>query len=200
MYKLIAAVAAVLAICAIPAVAAGDRSPGHDGRHGSRVSPISAEEFLTAAAAGNRFEITTGQLAQQRAASAEVKSLGGEFVTHHTALLQQGNAVAATLAITVPETLTPDQQRTVALLQRLSGKAFDRAWLAAQLKAHRQALVLHLRAAIRGDQPAVRTLAQGALPVITHHLGELLDLAEAARADGGHHGDSRHEGPGHGRD
>jgi putative membrane protein len=189
MYRhaIILVMAAAFALSAAPATATGGHPGGHRG-HESPAAPISARQFLIQAAAGNRFEIVTGQLAQQRARAAEIKTLGGEFVTHHTMLLQQGADVAAKLGITVPDTLTRDQQRAVAVLQRLSGAAFDRAWLAAQLKAHRQALALHLRAAIRGDQPAIRTLAQGALPVITQHLGQLLDLAQASRRDARHHG------------
>ena len=150
------------------------------------------------AAAGNLFEIVTGQLAQERASSDAVRALGAEFVADHTALLQQGRAVAAQLGIVVPEALTPEQQRIVERLQRLHGKRFDRAWLEAQIVAHQQALELHLRAAIRGEVPEIRTLAQGALPTITHHYGQLLDLTDDHRGyDGRQHGDRPDHRGGH---
>src|SRR4051794_6611618 len=138
-------------------------------------APISARDFLTQAAAANRFEIVTGGLAQERAQSAAIRSLGAEFVTHHTEMLQQGAAVATQLGITVPNRLTREQRKTVTRLERLSGRRFDRAWLSAQIVAHREALVLHLRGAVRGKAPAIRTLAQNGLPMVTRHYGELLD-------------------------
>jgi|tagenome__1003787_1003787.scaffolds.fasta_scaffold20894556_1 predicted outer membrane protein len=155
----------------------------HHGHHRSAVLP--AAVFLPKAAAGNRFEIVTGQLAQQRAQSDAVKALGAMFVTDHTAALQQVTQVAATLGISLPAGLDPMQQAIVERLQTLTGAEFDAAWIQAQIPAHRMALRLHLRAAIRGENDAVRMLGQNALPVITKHLAELLDIAGNARY---HHG------------
>lgn len=188
-------VGALLAVGLVVAPSASAHSGGGHKHWKSDVPPpISAEAFLTRAAASNLFEIVTGQLAQERAASDEVKALGAEFVEHHTAALEQGRAVAAQLGIEVPEALTPKQERIVARLQQLSGERFDRKWIKVQILAHRKALALHLWAAIRGEVPEIRTLAQGALPIITQHYGQLLDLAGAYWDDGddwqdGHHGD-----------
>jgi putative membrane protein len=212
----LAAAAATVGLALVPAGAvaapakSGHRAGGHrsQGQDHHARGAISAQAFLTKAAQANRFEIVSGQLAQTRAASAEVKALGAMFVAHHTDLLAKGSAVAAQLGIAVPEGLSPRQQATVDALQQLSGDAFDHAWLRAQIAAHRQALGLALRGAIRGDRPEIRTLAQGALPVITMHYGELLDLWSGAGEvqgsdqgddqgndqgdDGGHHhGDQR---------
>ena len=165
----------------VPADHHGDH--GHHGHHRSEVLP--AAVFLPKAAAGNRFEIVTGQLAQQRAQSDAVKALGAMFVTDHTAALQQVTQVAASLGVSLPPGLDPMQQAIVDRLQTLTGAEFDAAWLQAQIPAHRMALRLHLRAAIRGENDAIRTLGQNALPVITKHLAELLDIADNA---GYHHG------------
>jgi putative membrane protein len=154
---------------------------GHHGHH--RFAVLPAAVFLPKAAAGNRFEIVTGQLAQQRAQSDAVKALGAMFVTDHTAALQQVTQVAATLGVSLPPGLDPMQQAIVDRLQTLTGAEFDAAWLHAQIPAHRMALRLHLRAAIRGENDAIRMLGQNALPVITKHLGELLDIA----GDRGYH-------------
>ena len=202
--RTLAGVAVVAGLVAAPGASAVRSHDHHE--HGSPSAhvapPISAAELLPAAAASNQFEIVTGNLAQERAASDEVKALGAMFVEHHTALLAKGRAVAAELGLTVPETLTPKQQRIVAKLQRLSGERFDRKWLKAQIAAHEEALALHLRGAIRGVEPQIRTLAQGGLPFITAHYGELLDLAGVDDDDHGYgddddHGDGHHHGGGH---
>jgi putative membrane protein len=190
MYRIFAIAAVALGLAVTPAVASGEHGKTGTGvgHEADAPRPIAAEEFLNRAAAGNRFEIVTGRLAQERAESARIKALGEEFVRDHTRLLEKGAAVAAELGITVKDELTPKQARVVERLERLSGEDFDRAWVRAQLDAHREALALNLRGAIRGERPEIRELAQGALPVVTHHYGQLLDIA-ADDDSGDDHGD-----------
>src|SRR4051812_35353237 len=171
-------------VVAGPAAASG--GPGHRDRSGesrwsgkSRLLP--ARVYLPEAAQANQFEIVTGQLAQERGQSSAVKALGAMFVTDHTALLQQGAQVAQQLGIPAPTTLDARRQAIVDRLRTLSGAQFDAAWLRVQLAAHQQALALNLLAAIRGENPAIRTLGQGALPIITKHFGELLDIAQSTK-------------------
>jgi len=190
------------AITAGPAAASRGHSPHHfDGGPSAR---IAAADFLPKAAQSNRFEIATGQLAQTNGGSDAVRALGAMLVQDHTALLEQGSALAAELGVTVPDGLSPFQQRVVDRLGELNGDAFDRAWIATQEVVHRQALSLTLWAAIRGVEPRLRTLAQNALPTITKHLAELADLRESASGDDDHgedggRGHRHHHGDGHGR-
>lgn len=188
----LAVIATSLGVAIAPGVAAADGTHHHH-RHNhhpaKRASLVPATVFLPRAASANQFEIVTGRLAQQRARSAAIRDLGAMFVTDHTALLQQGAQVAQQLGVNAPPRLNRRQQAVADRLARLSGSAFDAAWLRAQLMAHRQALALALAGAIRGENDAIRTLAQGALPVIARHFGELIDLAEASGRH--HHGHVR---------
>jgi predicted outer membrane protein len=152
------------------------------GTYGTYGTLVRARVFLPKAASANEFEIVTGQLAQQKAQSAAIRDLGAMFVTDHTALLAQGAQVAQQLGVSAPPTLNGYQQAVVNRLSTLSGPAFDAAWLRAQLAAHQSALALNLAGAIRGENTAIRTLAQGALPVVAKHFGELIDLATAQRS------------------
>jgi putative membrane protein len=148
----------------------------HDGSHDpptAQVPDIADADFLGQAAQSNRFEIVTGKLAANRGHSRIVRRLGRQFVRHHTLALQQGAAVAAKLGVTPPEGLSPAQQATADALADRRGRRFDRLWLKAQLAAHEAAVVLHLRAALYGDTPDVKTLAITGLPLVSGHLGEL---------------------------
>jgi predicted outer membrane protein len=176
----IAGVALGPAVTSAPASTSHHNRGSHHHRGASGIRDISDAQFLAQAARANRFEIITGQLAQQRAASADVKALGAMFVADHTAALAKGAAVAAALGIPVPQDLSPAQQAQVDLLSRLSGRRFDRVWLKVQLAAHVKAIKLHLRGALFGDTQAVRDLAIDALPVVTRHLSELLQLRRGA--------------------
>jgi putative membrane protein len=192
------------AITAGPASAHRGHSSHDDG--GGRSARIAAADFLPKAAQSNRFEIATGQLAQTNGGSDAVRALGAMLVQDHTALLEQGSALAAELGVAVPDGLSPFQQRVVDRLGDLNGDAFDRAWIATQEVVHKQALSLTLWAAVRGVEPRLRTLAQDALPTITRHLAELAELTESHGDDDGDHGDDggrwghRHDhGDDHGR-
>lgn len=174
MTRLIAATAVVFAFATLPAIARAQTPP---------VPDITDQEFLAAAAQSNRFEIVTGNLAVQRASSRTVRRLGRQFVRHHTLQLELGAAVAEALGISPPPGLNPQQQRDVQRLRDSRGQRFDRLWLAIQLRAHEQAIALHLRGAINGDTPNVRTLAITGLPVIGQHYGELLIVGRKGHRD-----------------
>jgi putative membrane protein len=175
---IVALVAVVLA--ATPALANATAAPRHAVRHHHpHAGKVAAAFFLPKAATANRFEIVTGQLAQQKAQSSAIKDLGAMFVADHTAGLKAVTDAAAALGITLPSSLPPKQQAIVDQLSGLSGAEFDAAFVRVQIPAHLKALKLYLRAAIRGENEQVRTVGQGGLPVITKHLGELLDIAGA---------------------
>lgn len=178
--KAIVALVAV-ALAATPALAnatADHHVPEHAVRHHHR-GTFPAAVFLPKAATANRFEIVTGQLAQQKAQSDTIKDLGAMFVTDHTAGLKAVTDAATALGVTLPTSLPPKQQAIVDQLSALSGAEFDAAFVRAQIPAHIKALRLYLHAAIRGENDQVRTVGQSGLPVITKHLGELLDIASA---------------------
>lgn len=167
----VAVVAAVAALAAMPSAAAA-QPPA--------VPDITDQEFLSAAAQSNRFEILTGKLATRRGHARVVRRLGRQFVRHHTAQLALGSAVAKKLGIVPAPGINAEQQRATARLGRKHGRAFDRLWLKVQRRAHKEAIALHVRAGVNGDTPDVRTLAVTGLPVIGQHFGELLIA-------GGHH-------------
>jgi len=162
------AATAVVGVCALAPAGAGAQVPP--------VPDITDAEFLAAAAQGNRFEVVTGRLAARRAGSRAVRRLGRQFVRHHRTQLQLGAAVAARLGIALPAGLNARQQRDVERLRARRGRRFDRLWLNIQLRAHQEAIALHVRAGVNGDTPEFRTLAVSALPVIGQHYGELLIL------------------------
>jgi putative membrane protein len=177
-----------------PAVTSAPASPGDHHRAAQRhqsadqrfvARDITDAQFLAKAAQADRFEIVTGQLAQERASAPAVKELGAMLVRDHTAALAKGAAVAKQLGIPVPEGISPAQQAQVDRLSRLRGRRFDRAWLKAQKLAHVKAVTLHLRGALTGDTQAVRDLAIDGLPIVTRHLSEVLQLLRGGEA--GHH-------------
>jgi putative membrane protein len=159
--------------------------------------PLSPAKYLEAAAAANQFAIQTGELAQQRGTTDAIRSLGATIAQDHTTLQQQGDAVATQLGLTITPKLSRWQERAIEKLSAASGEHFDHKWLKIQAETQELTLALVLRGAIRGEAPAIRRLAQDALPTVARNLGSVLDLADASKKKGRkHHG--AHRGHKHG--
>jgi putative membrane protein len=146
--------------------------------------PVSAapneqdREFLVAAHQGNLAEIAAGQAAQQKATTDTVRALGQMLITDHQTLDAQVVATAQQLGVTLPGEPSPAQQAELARVAANTGQAFDNAWIASQIAAHRQTLALGERELANGAEPTVKALATAAAPVVQHHLDEALAAAQ----------------------
>ena len=93
-------------------------------------------QYLQAVHQVNLFEITAGNLAQQKGQNQQVKDLGKMFVTDHTQLDQTVQSTAQQLNVQLPADPTADQQKVLDKLNNLNGAEFDKAWVTAQLAGH----------------------------------------------------------------
>ncbi|MEU3456480.1 DUF4142 domain-containing protein [Micromonospora sp. NPDC006766] len=135
-------------------------------------------QYLQALHQVNLAEITTGNLAQQKGQNEQVKDLGKEFVTDHTQLDDAVKSTASQLNVQLPNSPTADQQKVIDQLNGLSGAAFDKAWVTAELAGHVQAIQATQTEISQGSEQSVITLAQDALPVLQAHLDALESLAQ----------------------
>jgi predicted outer membrane protein len=135
-------------------------------------------QYLQAVHQVNLFEITAGNLAQQKGQNQQVKDLGKMFVTDHTQLDQTVQSTAQQLNVQLPADPTADQQKVLDRLNNLSGAEFDKAWVTAQLAGHVQAIQATQTEISQGSEQSVIQLAQDALPVLQAHYDELVALAQ----------------------
>jgi putative membrane protein len=127
-------------------------------------------EFLMKAAQANMAEIQTGQLAQQKAASDDVKQFGQHMVQEHGKALQELQTLAQKKGVDLPQQPDKDAQKTMQELQKLSGKEFDEKYIEeVGVKSHREAAKLFQRSAERSKDPEVRAFAAEMLPDIKQH-------------------------------
>lgn len=134
-------------------------------------------QFLEAIHQVNLAEIATGEMAQQKGVNQEVKDLGGRFVTDHTQLDQTVQSSASSAVVTLPDAPNQEQKTVLDQLEGLSGDEFDQRWISAQLTLHQQAMQLAETEVAQGSDPAVKQVAQDALPVLKAHHDALLALA-----------------------
>src|SRR5262245_33737044 len=115
-------VGAILMMSAMPTFA-------QQARHTMTMKPMTDQEFVMSAARSDMAEIELGKLAQVKAANSEVKAFGKRMADDHQKALDSLKTLAAKENITLPTGLDP---KTVALrdrLDKLSGNAFDRAYM-----------------------------------------------------------------------
>src|SRR5687767_1717601 len=99
-------------------------------------------EFIEEAGSGGMFEVLSSDLALERAPDGRVKGFA-RMATEHRALADK--LVATVQAAQLPPPLTgirPEQQEIMDQLSTASGRAFDRAYIDAQVKAHKEVVEL----------------------------------------------------------
>ena len=134
--------------------------------------PTTAQGFANAAAASDKFEIDSSQLAASSAQSAAVKAFAAKMISAHTASTAKLKSTVAGMspALTIDDTLSAAQQETLANLKAAHGADFDSAYKSAQVDAHQATLDALNGYAAAGDNAQLKTLASGMVPTVTAHL------------------------------
>jgi putative membrane protein len=135
-------------------------------------SPLTAQGFVNGAAASDKFEIESSRLAATSGSSAAVKKFATQMISAHTASTAKLKSTLAGMSptMTPDDTLTADQQTKLDSLKGLKGTAFDSAYASAQTEAHQAALDALKNYAASGDNPQLKTFANGLIPTVTAHL------------------------------
>ena len=136
-----------------------------------------SEAFVKNACVSDLYEVEAGRLAMERARSDAVRELGMMMVDHHTTATHQMQAALMSSEVT---RFLPDLKPTTQLDDRRNGllkhlveapaQDFDKAYLDQQRTAHQEAITLHRGYAENGDNPQLRSVAIGGLPMIERHL------------------------------
>jgi putative membrane protein len=139
----------------------------------SKMSDMSAEEFVANTAAANQFEIDASKLAVDQAQKKEVKELAEALVADHTAAAEKLKAAAqADGKLALPRLDKPHAKhaQTLDQLKRTFGDAFDRAYLEAMFTGHKEALERYKGYAASGDNANLKKFAEETAPVVEQHL------------------------------
>ena len=137
--------------------------------------------FLKDTVQDSNFEIKTGQLAQQKSKSADVKQYATMLIHDHTLLLQQAK-LAATAAKVTPEpagSMSVSDDARYVELKVLSGDAFDKEYIKGLVKGNQEAVDKTKAEASDSKVPAVKKLAQHRAELDTKHTAKAKLLAAA---------------------
>ena len=135
--------------------------------------------FVMLVGAGGLAEVELGRLAQQKAGSDAVKAFAGRMVDDHEAANKELASLAKAAGIAPPTEPDPAHQAMRELLEKLSGAAFDRAYMLGQVVDHQKTVQLLEWELGSGQDQALKNFAAEALPKIFDHLR----MAQAVQAE-----------------
>ena len=142
-------------------------------------------KYLKQLAQDNIAEIELGKLAQQKAQDSQVKDFGQKMVDDHTKLLEDLQKVAQEQNVQLPTTPDAKHQKLMKKMQSLSGEKFDRQYMQAMVKDHKQAIKLLNRTEKSVKADAVKSAAQQAEPKIRDHLQMAQSVSKSEKASAG---------------
>ena len=127
-------------------------------------------EFATKAAEGGLKEVQLGELAQQQAASDQVKEFGQRMVQDHGKANDQLKQIAEQKGIELPQELSEEAQQLHDELAQKSGEEFDRAYMDEMVSDHEEDVETFQQYAESGQDPDLTGFAEQTLPVLEEHL------------------------------
>ena len=98
------------------------------------------KHFVRDALEGGNAEIELGHMAQDKGASDDVKQFGQKMVDDHTKMNDKMSQIATQIGITPPTGKPVAATATEGKLKVLSGDAFDKSYIQAMIKDHKDDL------------------------------------------------------------
>ncbi|HEX3465919.1 MAG TPA: DUF4142 domain-containing protein [Candidatus Elarobacter sp.] len=145
-------------------------------------------QFAMQAAQGGMAEVQLARLALSKSQNGVVKTFAQRMIADHTPNNAQLASIMRSEGLTVPTSVDPNSQAMMTRLQALSGRAFNRAYLGGQVRAHQQMQIL-LQSEINGGHDArLKAYARTTLPTINMHLSMAKSDVQRLRARRGRGG------------
>ncbi len=139
------------------------------------------DRFVRQAIEGNLAEVDMGKLAQDKGANDGVRAFGRELVDDHSAANQKAISLANSIGVKAPTEPTKKQKAMYDRLSKLSGAAFDRAFIKAMVEDHKKDIREYERQSKKGGDAA--QYVNDTLPTLRKHLKDVEALRNgAARA------------------
>ena len=139
---------------------------------------MNAQQFVKQAAAGGMAEVKLGQLAQQKATSADVKAFGKRMEDDHSKVNGELKQLAADKKVTLPQGLDSKHQALYDRLSKLSGSQFDKTYMSEMVRDHQQD-VAEFQKAAKSNDAQVKDFASRTLPTLEDHLREAQQIASS---------------------
>lgn len=128
------------------------------------------QHFVMEAYEGGRAEVALGQLATEKASNAKVKEFGQRMVTDHGKANDELKTLAESKNITLPTKLNAKNQALKDRLSKLSGSAFDHAYITDMARDHQADSIVFHKEATSGQDADIKAWAAKTGTVVDEHL------------------------------
>jgi putative membrane protein len=132
--------------------------------------------FVKNAAQGGTAEVELGKLATEKASSDDVKQFGQKMVDDHSKANDQLKQIASQKSMEVPSDLSAKDKATKDRLSKLSGPAFDRAYMKHMVTDHTKDVAEFKKQANTGSDSDIKGFASSTLPTLEDHLKMAKDI------------------------
>jgi putative membrane protein len=139
---------------------------------GLAAAPVFAadEAWVMKIAKGGMAEVELGKLAAEKGSSDAVKQFGQRMVDDHSKANDELKALAESKKITLSAEIAPEDKTLRDRLMKLSGPAFDQAYMKAMLNDHLKDVSEFRTESRSGKDPDVKAWAAKTLPTLEEHL------------------------------
>jgi len=165
-------------IAGVCAVAVGAQTPPPAGQKPASGGPAQGEKgggksdstFVQQAAMDGLAEVQLGQTAAQNATQPEVKQFGQRMAADHGKANDELKALASQKGMTLPTELDAKHKAHVEQMSKMTGAAFDKAYMQHMVSDHQQAVALFQKESKGGADADVKAWAAKTLPTLQEHL------------------------------
>ena len=132
--------------------------------------------FIMEAANDSMAEIELGKVAQQNAASDEVKKFAQRMVDDHSTASKELEPIASKLGVTPPTAPQGKHAKMVQNLSKKTGAKFDKDYIDDMVKDHKKAVKLFEKQSQKAESEELRQFAAKQLPTLQDHLKMAQDI------------------------
>ena len=125
--------------------------------------------FVQEAAVGGMAEVSLGKLAAEKATNPNVKQFAQRMVDDHSKANDELKTYASQKSVTLPTEVDPAHKANEARLSKLSGEAFDKAYMADMVKDHDKDVAAFKHASTSASDPDLKAWAAKTLPTLQEH-------------------------------
>ena len=128
------------------------------------------KEFISKAGGGGLAEVQLGNLALQKASSADVKAFAQRMVADHSKANDELRELATAKGVALPTELSGDHKAAFDHLTSLSGKEFDKAYMTHMVEDHEKDVAEFDKASTSSQDSDLKAWAGKTLPTLKQHL------------------------------
>lgn len=138
------------------------------------------KSFIMKAANGGMTEVEAGKSAAQKGASDAVKDFGNQMVKDHSKANDQLKEVASKMGVSVPDKVDSMHEAKLAKMNKMSGAAFDKAYVMDMIKAHQKDIAEFETADKQVKNADLKKFIEETVPVMKEHL-EMIQKFDQAK-------------------